>query len=370
MIGKVIVEGLGLGLLLVLVCAVGISRGAVALVHLYNPEVQERCVALGLTTPERIRRSSILFKLVCVPGYIAYVLVCVYAVNGARGFLTPFWQLLVILSVMNLIDRFLVDDLWVGHTNAWTIPGTEDLKPYITAQNRKVKWLSAPWAWRAWRRCCPASCCCSSPDRRARMFWDKVACVYDVFANVINRKANRALCETVAALIRPADTVLECACGTGLLTGVIAPRCQSLTATDFSANMLKRAEKKLKKYGNVRFAQADITKLDYPDGSFDAVVAANVIHLLDEPYRALAELDRVCKPGGRLIIPTYMNRTDRGTTNSVSGAIGKAGADFKREFTPETYRRFFAAAGYTDARYTLCRGRIPCAVAVLQKNGG
>ena len=127
MIEKVIVEGLGLGLLLVLVCAVGISRGAVALVHLYNPEVQERCVALGLTTPERIRRSSILFKLVCV-----------YAVNGARGFLTPFWQLLVILSVMNLIDRFLVDDLWVGHTNAWTIPGTEDLKPYITG---KVKWL-------------------------------------------------------------------------------------------------------------------------------------------------------------------------------------------------------------------------------------
>ena len=69
------------------------------------------------------------------------VLECVYAVNGARGFLTPFWQLLVILSVMNLIDRFLVDDLWVGHTNAWTIPGTEDLKPYITAQNRKIKWL-------------------------------------------------------------------------------------------------------------------------------------------------------------------------------------------------------------------------------------
>ena len=59
------------------------------------------------------------------------------------------------------------------------------------------------------------------------MFWDKVACVYDVFANVINRKANRTLCETVAALIRPADTVLECACGTGLLTGVIAPRCKS-----------------------------------------------------------------------------------------------------------------------------------------------
>ena len=58
MIGKVIVEGLGLGLLLVLVCAVGISRGAVALVHLYNPEVQERCVQLGLTTHEKIKKRA------------------------------------------------------------------------------------------------------------------------------------------------------------------------------------------------------------------------------------------------------------------------------------------------------------------------
>ena len=72
---------------------------------------------------------------------IAYVLVCVYAVNGARGFLAGFWQLLVILSVMNLIDRFLVDGYWVGHTNAWEIPGTEDLKPYITAKDKGKKWL-------------------------------------------------------------------------------------------------------------------------------------------------------------------------------------------------------------------------------------
>ena len=75
-----------------------------------------------------------------IPSYIAYVLVFVYAVNGARGFVSGFWQLLVILSVMNLIDRFLVDDWWVGHTKAWTIPGTEDLKPYITAADKRKKW--------------------------------------------------------------------------------------------------------------------------------------------------------------------------------------------------------------------------------------
>ena len=47
----------------------------------------------------------------------------------------------VILSVMNLIDRFWVDGYWVGHTNAWEIPGTEDLKPYITAKDKGKKWL-------------------------------------------------------------------------------------------------------------------------------------------------------------------------------------------------------------------------------------
>ena len=141
MILQVILEGIGLGVLLILVCAIGIRKGAVGMVHLYSSEVQNRCVTLGLTTHEKIKRNALLFKAVCVPGYIVYVLVCVYALNGARGFLAGFWQMLVILSVMNLMDRFLVDDFWVGHTKAWTIPGTEDLKPYITAKDKAKKWL-------------------------------------------------------------------------------------------------------------------------------------------------------------------------------------------------------------------------------------
>ena len=141
MLLQVILEGLGLGALLILVCAVGICKGAVGMVHLYSPAVQQRCVTLGLTTHKKIKRNALIFKAVCVPGYIAYVLVCVYAVNGARGFLAGFWQLLVILSVMNLMDRFLVDDYWVGHTNAWTIPGTEDLKLYIATKDKVKKWL-------------------------------------------------------------------------------------------------------------------------------------------------------------------------------------------------------------------------------------
>ncbi len=109
--------------------------------YLYHKEVQQRCIAIGLITPEKIRRNNIKFKLICIPGYILYVLLCVYAVNGARGFAAGFWQLLAILSVMNLVDRFAVDEWWVGHTRVWTIFGTEDLKSYITVRDRCVKWI-------------------------------------------------------------------------------------------------------------------------------------------------------------------------------------------------------------------------------------
>ena len=138
---KLIMEGLGLGFLLYLICAIGIRNGAVGMVHLYDKKVQERVVQLGLTTAEQIPKRSIGFRSLCLPRYLIYVLICVYVINGARGFFEGFWQSFVILFIMNLIDRFLIDEYWVGHTRAWIIPGTEDLRPYITAKDKKKKWI-------------------------------------------------------------------------------------------------------------------------------------------------------------------------------------------------------------------------------------
>ena len=199
------------------------------------------------------------------------------------------------------------------------------------------------------------------------MFWDNVAGVYDVFVNVINRKTHQKLKKIVTDLIEPDDTVLECACGTGLLSAVIAAKCRQLTATDFSRKMLKKAEKNCAAFHNIAFAQADITALSYPDGGFDKVVAGNVIHLLGNPLTALSELNRVCKDGGMLIIPTYMNKDSKGKTSGFAGAVCKAGADFKRQFTVDSYRQFFLDAGYPDVKVSLADGRIPCAVAVMRK---
>ena len=138
---KLVLEGLGLGFLLYLICAIGIRNGAVGMVHLYDQKVQERVVQLGLSTADEIRKRSVLFRSLCLPGYLIYVLICVYVINGARSIFEGFWQGFVILFIMNLIDRFLIDEYWVGHTKAWIIPGTEDLRPYITAEDKKKKWI-------------------------------------------------------------------------------------------------------------------------------------------------------------------------------------------------------------------------------------
>ena len=129
------------------------------------------------------------------------------------------------------------------------------------------------------------------------MIWDRVAPLYDLAVNTLNRRVYDGTGTAVARLIRPGDTVLECACGTGTISAAIAPTCARVVATDYSEGMLKQARKKLARFPHVVVEQADITDLHYADDSFDAVVAGNVIHLLPEPGDALKELKRRALPG-------------------------------------------------------------------------
>ena len=134
-------EGLGLGVLLVVYCLIGIKDGAVGMVFLYDNDVQNKCVELGLTTHEKIKKRKSLFKIFGILAYVAYSVAFVYAVNGARGFLQGFLQMLILLSVCNIIDRIFIDELWVCHTKAWIIPGTEEFMPYIKTKDKVKKWL-------------------------------------------------------------------------------------------------------------------------------------------------------------------------------------------------------------------------------------
>lgn len=198
------------------------------------------------------------------------------------------------------------------------------------------------------------------------MFWDKVAGVYDLVETVYNGKVYRVLGKRVAEEIEQNDMVLECACGTGAISRYIAPKCKQFIATDLAEGMLKRTAKKCRKYNNVRVGRADMTHLKWRDNRFDKVVAGNVIHLLEEPYAAIKELERVCKTGGKIIIPTYINASE-GVNKKAVHFLEIAGANFKRQFTRSSYQKFFEDAGYENIDYCTIEGRMPCVVAVIRK---
>lgn len=170
----------------------------------------------------------------------------------------------------------------------------------------------------------------------------------------------------MAEEIAPDDVVLECACGTGAISRIIATKCRKLIATDFSVGMLRQAARNCRACDNVRVRRADMTHLKCRDNRFDKVVAGNVIHLLDDPCAALKELERVCKPGGKIIVPTYINAS-AGVNRMAVRLLEMAGANFKRQYDLQSYRQFFADAGYEDVSYFVVDGRMPCAVAVITK---
>lgn len=198
------------------------------------------------------------------------------------------------------------------------------------------------------------------------MFWNKISPVYDLFENVYNRKVYKGTGIKVAEFIDKNDSVLECACGTGAITEEIAKKCRQVLATDFAEGMLKRASKKCRKYANTSFRQEDITDIKCEDESFDKVVAGNVIHLLPEPEKALDELLRVVRHGGKVIIPTYINMT-RDSSGFAVKFIEKLGAEFKRQFDIDSYKKFFEDKGFKDVEFYVVDGRMPCAIAVITK---
>ncbi len=136
----IFLEGIVMCFVLLITCVVAIANGAVGGVALYEDDVQKRVVELGLTTKKAIKKRLIALALAMYIPLFTLVPVMVYCVNGAAGFWNGFWQMTAIMWIMGLFDRLFIDWYWVGHTKAWEIPGTEDLKPYIPKKALAVKW--------------------------------------------------------------------------------------------------------------------------------------------------------------------------------------------------------------------------------------
>ena len=137
----IIFEGLIAGFIVLVSCVIGIANGAHNMAFFYEEEVQNRISESGLITKDKIKKNRMKFMLYGIIPYFIYVILSVYAINKARGFIEPFWQMSAILMIEGVFDRIFIDWYWVNHTKAWEIPGTEDLKPYINKKAWIRKWI-------------------------------------------------------------------------------------------------------------------------------------------------------------------------------------------------------------------------------------
>ncbi|MBR1863612.1 MAG: hypothetical protein IJ806_05960 [Ruminococcus sp.] len=136
------IEGLAMCFIMLITCVIGISfDGPVGSVTFYDKEVQERAVELGLITKEKIKKNAVMSGIAVFIPIIILIPLMVYGINGAEGFKDGLFQMLFIGLMYGLFDRLFIDWFWVGKTNAWNIPGTEDLKPYIQKKALIFKWV-------------------------------------------------------------------------------------------------------------------------------------------------------------------------------------------------------------------------------------
>lgn len=107
-------------------------------------------------------------------------------------------------------------------------------------------------------------------------------------------------------------SVLEVGVGTGLSLPNYGDTVQ-VTGIDFSAEMLAKAQEKVDRLGLtavVALRQMDARHLDFPDASFDIVVAMHLVSVVPDPEQVVAEMARVCKPGGEVVILNHFLHED------------------------------------------------------------
>ena len=161
-------------------------------------------------------------------------------------------------------------------------------------------------------------------------------------------KPDQKLYDEVAQLIKKkirGKEVLELACGPGNLSMMIASAAKQLTATDYAERMIAQAKKKDNPF-HIVFEQADAMNLPYEDGSFDAVVIANALHIVPEPEKVLEEIRRVLRPDGILIAPNFVEHEKGKVSRAWTALLKTAGVKFAHEWSAEQYYEFLEENGW------------------------
>lgn len=148
---------------------------------------------------------------------------------------------------------------------------------------------------------------------------------------------------------RPGDRILDIATGTGHTALAFAPHVASVVGTDLTPQMLHEARRLCESRGlrNVRFERADVHRLPFADASFDIVTCRRAAHHFSDIARALGEMKRVLKPGGRLVIDDRSGPEDDFIDDCMNRLDRWHDPSHVRQYRPSRWRDLVRQAGLT-----------------------
>jgi demethylmenaquinone methyltransferase / 2-methoxy-6-polyprenyl-1,4-benzoquinol methylase len=210
------------------------------------------------------------------------------------------------------------------------------------------------------------------PAEGVQRMFDRIAPVYDAMNRTMTAGLDRRWRRiTAEAVVRRGDEVLDACCGTGDLAIACARAGGRVTGLDFSERMLERARRKAPE---LEWVSGDLLALQFADASFDGATVGFGVRNVEDLDRALGELRRVVRPGGRVgileITPPrgFLRPFYRFWFDGVVPLLGKLlpggsaytylPASVRRFPEPEDLASLIAAAGFGDVRYRTFAGGI------------
>lgn len=197
-----------------------------------------------------------------------------------------------------------------------------------------------------------------------QLYWETAAWGYGLVVWPLGGAVPRCLSLTQGAL-QGSERVLEVAAGTGIFTRALASRAREVVATDYAASMVQqlKATAKRERWSNVTCQQANLYELPFEPGTFDVVMAANVLHLVPDLAGALRHLYRMLIPGGLLLAPTFCHGENL-TAQNLSMLLGLTGLPIRRRFSGRSLCASLEGAGLRIHTRETVAGLIPiCFVA-------
>jgi SAM-dependent methyltransferase len=155
----------------------------------------------------------------------------------------------------------------------------------------------------------------------------------------------------------PDDTLLDVACGPGLVVCAFAPVVRHATGIDLTPAMLERARALQAERGlaNVTWDQGDVLPLPYPDAAFSIVTARFAFHHFVEPGAVLREMARVCAPGGRVAVVDTIASADPAKADVFNRLERLRDPSHVRALSRAEHEALFRAAGLGVPRVTADR---------------